>query len=114
VLVGKRVSGGAIGGLWEFPGGKVRKGESAPDALVREFREELNVEVAVGPYLGSVEFVHKATRYEVLVYAVSLATEGLRKHMHSRLEWYTLSEIAGLELADSDREILSLISERAE
>jgi len=48
VLIAKRPEGKAMAGLWEFPGGKVENGESLEDALVRELREEIGVEVAPG------------------------------------------------------------------
>jgi 8-oxo-dGTP diphosphatase len=45
VLLAKRPKGKALEGLWEFPGGKMDAGESPEDALIRELREELGIEV---------------------------------------------------------------------
>jgi 8-oxo-dGTP diphosphatase len=45
VLIAKRPAGKAMAGLWEFPGGKVHHGETPEQALVRELREELAIEV---------------------------------------------------------------------
>ena len=52
VLASRRTEPPHLAGLWEFPGGKVEAGESDADALVRELREELRVEVVVGERLG--------------------------------------------------------------
>jgi 8-oxo-dGTP diphosphatase len=48
VLLTQRKPGTHLGGLWEFPGGKVEDGEDPKDALARELREELGIEALVG------------------------------------------------------------------
>lgn len=47
VLISRRPPEGLLGGLWEFPGGKIEEGESGPEALVREIREELGIGIDV-------------------------------------------------------------------
>jgi A/G-specific adenine glycosylase len=66
VLIDQRPYGGLLGGLWEFPGGKVEPGESPAEALARELREELGLEVATGAPLPTVD--HAYTHLKVTLH----------------------------------------------
>lgn len=67
VLIAKRRPEGLLGGLWEFPGGKLVEGETLQQALVREIMEELGVQIGVGEKIG--EYAHAYTHYRVNVHA---------------------------------------------
>ncbi|WP_309739977.1 8-oxo-dGTP diphosphatase MutT [Chamaesiphon sp. OTE_20_metabat_361] len=58
VLIDKRKAEGTMGGLWEFPGGKIEPGETVPECIVREIREELAIEISVGKHLISIEHTY--------------------------------------------------------
>ena len=51
VLIGQRPEGKALPGLWEFPGGKQEDGETVEQCIVREIKEELDVDCLVGDFL---------------------------------------------------------------
>jgi 8-oxo-dGTP diphosphatase len=55
LLITQRHAGAHLGGLWEFPGGKREAGESFEQCLVREIREELGVEIAVGKLFEEIQ-----------------------------------------------------------
>jgi 8-oxo-dGTP diphosphatase len=59
VLIAKRPEGKALAGLWEFPGGKLDAGERPEEALIRELREELGIEVK-SPCLAPLTFASHA------------------------------------------------------
>ncbi len=66
VLITQRRAEDDLGGLWEFPGGKRKAGESYPEALRRELREELSIEVTVLDRLASVDhaYAHRTVHIE--------------------------------------------------
>ncbi|HEY4000066.1 MAG TPA: A/G-specific adenine glycosylase [Candidatus Xenobia bacterium] len=66
LLIGLRPPKGLLGGLWELPGGKIEAGETAAEALQREAREELGIEIAVGEALPTV--FHAYTHFKVTLH----------------------------------------------
>jgi len=71
ILIDKRKPEGLLGGLWEFPGGKKRRGESLEAALRREVREELAITVRVGRLLAVVD--HAYSHFRVRIHAFECA-----------------------------------------
>ncbi len=67
ILIDKRPPQGLLGGLWEFPGGKVRPGESLAAALRREVKEELDIEIEAGREIAVVD--HTYTHFHVEIHA---------------------------------------------
>jgi A/G-specific adenine glycosylase len=65
VLITQRRHDGLLGGLWEFPGGKIKKGETSDTACVREIKEETGLTVTVRQYLTQVK--HAYTHFKILV-----------------------------------------------
>ncbi len=74
VLVQQRHPGGARGLKWEFPGGKVEPGESDPAALIRECREELDIEIEVDGLAWSCVHAYADLEVELLLFRCRLLT----------------------------------------
>ena len=65
VLITRRNLDGLLGGLWEFPGGKVRNGENPEKACKREIKEELNLNVDIDKYITRVK--HAYTHFKIVM-----------------------------------------------
>ncbi|MCM1982757.1 A/G-specific adenine glycosylase [Lyngbya confervoides] len=63
ILIDRRPAAGLLGGLWEFPGGKIEAQESVEACIAREIQEEIGIEVAVGDHLITVD--HAYTHFKV-------------------------------------------------
>lgn len=110
VLVARRERSGPLGGLWEFPGGKVEEGEGEAEALEREFAEEFGASIKALRRLGETTFMHKGRDRRLVAWLAELP-EGERLELREHLEcrWLPPPEIAALDLADSDRKLLPLV-----
>lgn len=100
VLACRRAPGRAAAGLWEFPGGKVEPGESMPDALAREIREELGIGIVVERELLAAE--HGGIR--LTCWMARLEHDVPRTSTdHDELRWMLPGELASITWAPADR-----------
>jgi len=108
VLAARRSSPARLAGGWEFPGGKVETGERHTEALVRECREELGVEVDVEARLGAA----RDDGLCMLLYAARLRS-GTPQPLqdHSVLRWVALGEIDELDWLPVDDKLLPVVRE---
>jgi 8-oxo-dGTP diphosphatase len=109
LFIARRRPGGDLGGKWEFPGGKVRPGESHADTLKREYLEELSVPVKVAERIGEARFMHGNTSFFLSALLVTLQSEDFSLKEHSEYRWVTFAELETLDFADSDRQIFPAI-----
>lgn len=101
LLVAQRQRPPELAGLWELPGGKVAAGETEADALVRELREELGAEVAVGARVG--DDVALGETLVLRAYVVTHLSGTLHPHDHRALRWVTAAELDDLPWVPADR-----------
>lgn len=90
ILMGKRRSTSKRPGLWEFPGGKVEKGETPQDALAREWQEELDLVVTVGDWIAATPTLDLEVRFVVELYHVEIVDRGSSWKLldHDDVDWF--------------------------
>ncbi|MCG8453143.1 MAG: NUDIX domain-containing protein [Spirochaetales bacterium] len=102
-----RLPGGSVGGLWEFPGGKVEPGESLIQALKREWLEETGLQIEVGDQLAQVQFIHKDNPVDLVAHQVIIDEKATPQLIeHDDYCWVEIEQIGSMELVDSDRMLL--------
>ena len=106
-LLGQRAAHKSQGGLWEFVGGKIEPGETPEEALARECREELALEIEEVVPVGSVvhEYADKTIRLALLSCRPAAGSVP-RALEHQQIRWVTRGEMEDLPLAPADRELL--------
>lgn len=108
-MICRRPAHKARGLLWEFVGGKVEKGETKQQALVRECSEELAVKVAVGDVFTEVTHEYPDITVHLSLFNAEIA-EGVPQLLeHCDIKWITPAEIENYDFCPADEEILRLI-----
>jgi A/G-specific adenine glycosylase len=114
ILLAQREADDMLGGLWEFPGGTVESGESYTDALRRELREELGIEVEVGPLLVTVE--HSYSHFRMSLHAFHCChTRGRPRPLGcAAFEWVGLLDVPRHAMSVADQKVArALAKERS-
>jgi 8-oxo-dGTP diphosphatase len=109
ILLCQRKEDDAFGLLWEFPGGKVEDRESGPQALRREIKEELGIDIEVGSLVHRFEDQIPELKINVALYNV-LRFEGLIEALDCKVfGFFALTEIKRLDLAPVDKKIAAYL-----
>jgi 8-oxo-dGTP diphosphatase len=102
-------------GQWEFPGGKVEPGESEPDALRREIREELGCELEVGPLLLRHGHRYPDVEVDLAFYAAGLPAGAAPAPLGvAAIAWAQADALARYDFLEADRAVLGEIARASE
>jgi 8-oxo-dGTP diphosphatase len=103
VLVGQRRRADRHPLKWEFPGGKVESGETPQQALVRELREELQIEATVGTELARYEHEYPSgSRVHLLFFAIPAFTGEVKGLVFEQIQWVDVHRLPSLDFLDGD------------
>ena len=113
ILIGQRPVGKALAGLWEFPGGKQEEGETVEQCIIREIKEELNVECIVKDFLLTVSKEYEHGAFQLMVYSASIKDiQNLTANVHQKLLWVTPQEMDNYEFPPADAEIIDFLKKK--
>ena len=96
---------------WEWPGGKVEKGESPEEALSREIREELDAQIHIGRLLHTVEWDYPKFHLTMHCFMATLSGDTLHLKEHEAARWLGREELRSVKWLPADLGLLPLIEE---
>jgi 8-oxo-dGTP diphosphatase len=102
VLIARRRPGKRQAGLWEFPGGKVRPGETPEQCLKREIQEELGVQIAIGEFFGESVYAYEDQTIRLLAYRVRVEGGEISPNDHAELAWVAVADLHRYRFCPAD------------
>ncbi len=114
ILIAKRPEGKPMAGLWEFPGGKVKEGETPEFALARELAEELGIETRECCFapLGFASHSYDDFHLMMPLFACRMWTGEPRGVEGQELKWVRADELAGYDMPEADIPLVYQIQDR--
>jgi A/G-specific adenine glycosylase len=109
MIAQRRPEGGMLAGLWEFPGGKIQEGETMPQCIARELKEEMGLTLEVGPELTVVH--HAYTHFTIALHAhFARILSGRPRHIEcAGHAWTTLDRIDQYAFSKADLKIIEAL-----
>ena len=105
-LIAKRKKDDVLGGLWEFPGGKIEDDETAEECLAREWKEELDITVEVGELIASNRHKYPHGYFELSAFRVKYIGGEIVLNDHDDFKWITVDEMDNFEFPPADIPII--------
>ena len=109
VLIAQRPAGKHMAGRWEFPGGKVAGGESEREALGRELREELGVEVRMARPFMRLQHAYADREVELSLWIVERFSGAPRALDGQRLKWVAPAQLSAQNILEADRPFIEAL-----
>lgn len=112
ILIDKRRPTGLLGGLWEFPGGKIEPGETVEECIKREIQEELAIEIAVGDRLITIAHTYSHFHVTLIVHHCRHLTGVPQAIESDEIRWVTLAEIDSFPFPQANSQIIAALRQQ--
>ncbi|WP_245555450.1 A/G-specific adenine glycosylase [Baaleninema simplex] len=113
ILIDRRPPKGLLGGMWEFPGGKIEPDESVTDCIRREIKEELDIDIEVGEHIITVEHAYTHFKVSLNVYRCRHLSGDPKPLECDEIRWVTLDELDEYPFPKANVKIIEALRQAA-
>ncbi len=110
LLISRRHARSHLGGLWEFPGGKRETDETFEQCLIREIREELDVEISVGELFAEISHDYPEKSVHLKFFICRLISGEPQPLDCAAVKWILKNELARFEFPAADAQLLEALN----
>ena len=108
-LICQRAHDDALPLLWEFPGGKVEDGETLEECILRECREELDLDIRVLGEFGRTHYPHAGNDLVFTFFTAEIVGGEISVNVHEQIKWVAVTELGDYAFCPADIEIVDRI-----
>lgn len=112
ILIDRRKAEGEMGGLWEFPGGKIEPGETVEECIKREIKEELDIEVLVGDRLTTITHIYKTFKVTLYVHYCQHLSGKPQPIECEEIQWVTPLQMDRYQFPSANTKIINLLQQK--
>ena len=110
ILICRRGPGGSCQFLWEFPGGKIEQGETPEECLVRECREELEIDIEVLDLFEQTRYSYPERDIEFMFFRASLIKGTPAPSVHDCIKWVSPDRLKDQEFCPADVSVVEKLA----
>lgn len=111
IMIARRSPDKHLGGLWEFPGGKIEEGEKPEETLVRELQEEFGALTEIGDYIMTVNHTYPTVTIDLHTFFAKIVGGEFRLIDHDQVAYVKVDELQNYQLAPADIPIMQKLKE---
>jgi mutator protein MutT len=111
ILIDRRKVGGTMGGLWEFPGGKIEPGETVEACIVREIQEELAIKITVGTQLISIKHTYPTFHLTLTVHHCQHISGVPQPIESEEIQWVDVSDLSNYQFPAANIAIINALKD---
>lgn len=108
-LICQRAHDDALPLLWEFPGGKVEEGETLEECIVRECKEELDVDIRVLGKFGRTNYSYASKELFFTFFTAEIVGGEISVNVHEQIKWVSIAELKDYTFCPADIEVVERI-----
>lgn len=110
ILICQRSESGNLPLLWEFPGGKLEDGETLEECLIRECKEELDVDIQITNLFAKTEYQYPKRRIALTFFKAEIVKGEIKLRVHNAVKWVYPEELINYKFCPADVEVAKELS----